>query len=187
MKGYFQFLLTGLVLGLFTEAELKLVAGVNPPAFKIALFAYPVIMTISYAGSKLVDHFISSKWRGDILHYIAAGFFGLMVEWTLLGNGPGSNALQIGMFAMWTTFCFGPRILTRNSPVIEKGRRKFGSAFLITAILLTTFILLTPSPKAKIVITVLGLSGTYLIWSLWLLILGWQSTRSKQFPNIIIQ
>ena len=42
---YFQFLGIGLILGLFTEVQLKLVAGINPPAFIVALFAYPVIVT----------------------------------------------------------------------------------------------------------------------------------------------
>lgn len=178
-----QFLLIGLVLGLFTEVQLKLVAGINPPAFIVALFAYPVIVTVSYAGSRLLDRFVSSTWRGDVLHYAVAGFGGLAIEWVLLGNGPGSNAIQLGMFAMWTTFCFGPRILTRDSPLIKKARGRFWGAFATAAVLLTAVVLLAPSPKAKIVITVLGLSGTYMVWSGWLLILGWRTRQYGQLTN----
>ncbi|QDU11460.1 hypothetical protein [Gimesia aquarii] len=185
MKNYLQFLLTGLILGLFTEVELKLIAGINPSMFITVLFAYRVILTMSYAGSKLLGRFISSQWKGDLLHYSAAGFFGLAIEWILLGNGPGSNSLQLGMFAMWTTFCFGPRILTRDSPAIKKDRRKFWIAFAVAAMLITTVVLLAPHLKAKIVITALALSGTYLIWSIWLLILVWQSNRNIQLATTI--
>ncbi len=178
MKKYLQFLLVGLILGLFTEAELKLVAGIKPSGFIIAVFAYPVIMTLSYAGSRLLDRLVSSTWRADILHYLAAGFGGLAIEWTLLGNGPGSHAIQLGMFAMWTTFCFGPRILTRDFPAMGKSRKIFWAAFSIVAVLLTAIILLTPNPNARVVITVFGLSGTYIIWSIWLLILAWKTRQS---------
>lgn len=175
MKRYLQFVLIGLVLGLFTEVQLKLIAGINPPAFLVAVFVYPVLVTASFAFSRLLDRLISSTWRGDLLHYAGTGLGGLAIEWVLLGNGPGSNAIQLGMFAMWTTFCFGPRILTRRSPVIERGRRRFWSAFAIAAVLLTAIVLLTPNLKARIVIVVLGLSGTYMVWSGWLLTLAWRT------------
>jgi len=177
MKTYWRFLWIGLILGLFTEFELKLVAGINPPAFIIALFAYPILLSLAYAGSRFLDRFVSSTWKGDVLHYIASGLGGLAIEWGLLGNGPGSNAIQLGMFAMWTTFCFGPRVLTRNAAVIDKARRWFWTAFGIAAVLLTVMALLMPSPEAKLVIVVLSLSGTYLIWSIWLLYLAWKSRR----------
>ena len=81
MRRYLRFLAVGLVLGLFTEAQLKLVAGISPPAFLIAL----------------------------------------------------------------------------------------------VAVVLTAAILLTPDPKAGLVIAVIGLSASYGLWSLWLLALGWKS------------
>ena len=115
MTPYLRFLVIGLVLGLFTEFQLKLIARVNTSAFISALFLYPVILTVSHAAHKFIDRRILSQWKGDILHYMAAGIGGLGVEWVLLGYGPGSNAYQLGMFAMWTTFCFGPRVLTRDS------------------------------------------------------------------------
>lgn len=183
MMKYFQFLSVGLILGLFTEVQLKLIAGINPPAFIVALFAYPVIMTLSYATSRLIDRLVSSTWRGDVLQYLAAGFGGLAIEWGLLGNGPGSNAFQLGMFAMWTTFCFGPRILTRNSPMIKQACRQFWGAFTVAAVLLTATVLLAPDPNAKIVISVLGLSGTYVVWSVWLLLLGWRTRQHRRLGD----
>ena len=168
-------MLIGLVLGLFTEVQLKLIARSHPSAFLSALFIYPVILTVSYGLHNFIDRQISSRWKGDILHYMIVGIGGLGIEWGLLGNGPGSNAYQLGMFAMWTTFCFGPRILTRDSPVIQGARRKFWLAFGLAAVLLTGIVLLTHNPEARIVIVVLGLSTTYIAWSAWLLVLAWRS------------
>ncbi len=175
MINYLKFMGIGLVLGLFIEAELKLVAGIKPKGFIVALIAYPILLTLFYAMSRLIDRFISSTWRGDILQYLLVGLIGIAIEWVILGNGLGSNAFQSGMLAMWTTWGFGPRILTRDSPILEKFRKRFWSAFIITALLLVVTVLLTPNPKAKLVISVLALSATYIVWSVWLLIAGWRT------------
>ena len=180
MTRYLRFLLIGLVLGLFTEIELKLIAGIKPSAFIVAVFAYPVIVSLSYMASKFIDRFVSSTWRGDMLHYVVAGLGGLVIEWVLLGNGPGSNAIQLGMFAMWTTFCFGPRVLTRDSRLIDKAGRRFWVAFGTAAVVLTAIVLTAPGPKERVVISVLGLSGTYMVWSGWLLILAWRDRESAR-------
>jgi hypothetical protein len=41
------------------------------------------------------------------------------------------------MFAMWTTFYFGPRILARDRPGIAPARRKLWTAFAVSAAALT--------------------------------------------------
>jgi len=183
MKRYFRFLGTGLVLGLFLEVELKRIAGVNPQGFIVTLFAYPMLVTLFYAWSRMIDKFVISAWRGDILHYVTVGFGGLMLEWIFLGNGPGSNAFQLGMFAMWTTWGFGPRILTRDSLAAGKRHLRFWRAFTIVAIVLTVTILLLPDPKIKLVISIVALTITYMIWSAWLLICGWQDHRLERLSN----
>ena len=179
VKTYWRFLWTGLILGLFTEAELKLIAGVKPSGFVIALFAYPVLISLAYAASRLVDRVVSSTWRADLLHYVGSGLGGLAIEWGLLGNRPGSNAIQLGMFAMWTTFCFGPRVLVRPASAPATSVRRFWTAFAVAAAVLTFCVLLFSHAEAKIVIAVVGLSVTYTVWSVWLLILGWRSRPSR--------
>jgi hypothetical protein len=181
MKAYGKFVVSGLILGLFMEVELKLVAGIQPTTFVITLFAYPVLVSLAFAGSWLLDQTVRSTWRGDVIHYIASGLGGLVIEWTLLGNGPGSNALQWGMFAMWTTFCFGPRVLIRQSEIMGTSVWRFWMAFAVAAVVLTTCILLSSNPQAKFVIAVLGLSISYLIW--WLLRMGWRSRSMGTSPN----
>jgi len=177
MTRYLRFLGSGLILGLFTEVQLKLTAGVKPQGLVVALFAYPVLVTLFYASSRMIDRVVASTWTGDVLQYLGAGLGGLAIEWTLLGNGPASNAFQLGMFAMWTTWGFGPRILTRDAAIGAPVRRRFWYAFASAALLLTVTVLLTPGPKTKLVISVLGLSGTYVIWSVWLLAIGWRARQ----------
>lgn len=177
MLFYLRFLGVGLVLGLFTEIELKLVAGVKPSTFVPALFLYPIIVSISFGVSRFLDRITSSRWKGDVLHYFGSGIAGLAFEWILLGNGPGSNAFQLGMFAMWTTFCFGPRILVREPIVSTALARRFWMTFTITSILLT-IVVVVATGKARVVVAVLGLSAAYIVWSLWLLRLAWVSRNA---------
>ena len=168
MKHYIRFLGVGLVLGLFTEAQLKLIAGVKPQGCIIAVFAYPVIVTVSYFVSRWLDRCRLSTWGADLWHYAATGLAGLCIEWFVLGNGPGGNANQLGMFAMWTTFCFGPRVLTRPAPEAHGMRRAFWIAFIVAGVILTVVALLLPSPQARLVTVVLALIVTYIVWSVWL-------------------
>ncbi len=175
MSTYFRFLFIGLILGLHTEIQFKLIAGIKPAGFIIAVFAYPVIISLSYLASRWIDRLVESSWKGDLIHYFASGVFGLAVEWGLLGNGPGSNAFQLGMFAMWTSFCFGPRVLTRPAACIEKSGRGFWWAFASTGTLLAAIVLSIGNPKARLVVSILGLSGLYIGWSIWLLRLAWQA------------
>jgi len=168
-----------LILGFVTEAEFKLVAGINPSAFVVTLFAYTIIPTLSYCGHRGVNRRLRSVWRGDVLHYAASGLDGLAIEWTLLGNHPGSNTLQLGMFAMWTTFCFGPRMLTREATLLQAARRRFWLAFGAVTVALTSIIALAPSREAKVVLAVLGLSGANMVWSVWLLAMAWRSRRDS--------
>lgn len=180
MKAYLRFLSIGLVLGLFTEFIFRIVATSNPKAFVSAVFFYPLILTFAFAAHKLVNRVVVSQWGGDITHYLLCGICGLGVEWIFLGNGPGSNAFQLGMFAMWTTFCFGPRILTRDDSPIDKSRRKFWKAFGFTAILCFVIIMLIKKPDARFVVAVLGLSVTNIVWSAWLLLMA---RRTSQLPQ----
>lgn len=175
MRSWLRFVAIGLILGLFTEVQLKLVAGVNPPAFLGALFFYPIILTAAYGVHRLIERWFASTWNGDVVHYLASGIGGLAVEWGLLGNGPGSNAFQFGMFAMWTTFCFGPRVLTRDAPLLRSARRWFWLTFAVVALVLTAILLGVRAQNARVVIAVIGLSGTYMLWSAWLLVLAWRS------------
>ena len=179
MRHWLRFVCIGLILGSVTEAEFKLVAGINPSAFIVTLFAYPIILTLSYLGHRGVNRRLRSVWRGDVLHYAASGLGGLVIEWTLLGNPPGSNAFQLGMFAMWTTFCFGPRVLTREAPLLQAARHRFWLAFGAVTAALTAIIALAPSREAKVVLAVLGLSGANVVWSVWLLAMAWRSRRAS--------
>ena len=175
MGTFFRFLGTGLVLGLLTEFEFKIVAGLKPATFLIVLVAYPIFLALAFGFSGLLDRLLPSRWLADLTHYFGCGVAGLAVEWTLLSNGPGSNAFQLGMFAMWTTFCFGPRVLIRKSARIDALRRRFWIAFWVFAVVLTIVLLVIQAPQARIVIAVVALSGSNIVWSAWMLVLARRS------------
>lgn len=181
MARYLHFLLAGMVLGLFTEALFKLAAGIHPEAFPITLVVYPILLTVAYLGGGLVNRFVESTLRADLITYFGAGIIGLAIEWTLLGNGPGSNAIQIGMFAMWTTFCFGPRVLTR--PATRSMRRWFWGAFVGVALVITPLVLILPNPKARVVVAVLAMTASNLIWSAWVGGMAWRTRHETRLTR----
>lgn len=164
-----------MVLGLFTEVELKLVAGIRPQGLIVAVAAYPILVSAAYLGSRLMDRLWRTGWLADLVHYLTVGVVGLAIEWQLLGNGPQSNANQLGMFAMWTTFGFGPRVLTRPSTVARGLHRPFWKAFAAVAVLLTTVAFLIPASDARLVVVVVALVATYVVWSAWLLLMAWRT------------
>lgn len=182
MKRWLHFVGIGLALGLFTEFVLRLVAGVNPPAFGAALLFYPAILTAAYALHRLLSRGPPRRWA-DLAHYFGCGLAGLWVEWNLLGNGPDSNAFQLGMFAMWTTFCFGPRVLTRDAPAARHLRRPFWRAFVVTAVVIVVAVALAPDRQAKLVTAVLTLSGTNIAWSGWLLVTALRDSGTPGAPR----
>lgn len=169
---YFRFLTAGLILGLFTEFLLRIVAGIKPEAFGLAVVFYPVFLTLAFFASRVLDRRIPDAWKADIAHYVLSGLGGLAVEWNLLGNGPGSNAIQIGMWAMWTTFCFGPRVLVRKPALFSGSNRRLWLAFGIVSTILTLSVLVMPARDQKVVVAVLGLTISYVLWSVWLLVMA---------------
>jgi hypothetical protein len=178
MTSWLKYLALGLVLGLFAEAQLKLVAGLKPEGFLPAVLLYPVILTAFFGIQKGIDRIVPSRWAGDLLFYGTAGFGGLAIEWTFLGNGPQSNAFQLGMFAMWTCFVFGPRVLSRESPAALRFRKRFWLSVLLAALALTPAILTAGGPIGKTYVAVYGLSGLYIVWSCWLIFAAWRDRRA---------
>lgn len=178
MKSWLKFVAFGVALGLFAEAELKLVAGLKPEGFLPAVLLYPVILTAFFGIQKGIDRIVPTRWAGDLLFYGVAGFGGLAIEWTFLGNGPESDAVQLGMFAMWTTFVFGPRVLSRENPAKPKFRKRFWIIVLLAALVLTPAILTAGGPIGKIYAAVYGLCGLYIGWSCWLLFTAWRDRRT---------
>ena len=56
-------------------------------------------------------------------------------------------------------------------------------AFGVAAVVLTASVLMVPGPGPRIVVAVLGLSGTYMIWSGWLLILAWRTRQPARIEE----
>ena len=179
MKFLFKFIVIGAILGLFTEFVFKILAKGNYQVFMTAVTMYPFVIALSYALHRFLDRRVKSRQKADFFHYFMVGTGGLMFEWVVIGYGPGSGAFQLGMFAMWTTFCFGPRILTRDSEVVKRSLRWFWGFFGISAAIISFLVAIAKVKGAKIVIAVYGLSAMYIPISIWLLVLAWRSNRNN--------
>lgn len=175
MRRFSRFLFIGLLLGLFTEIQLHLVARINPGALIMAGSSYPVIVSLAHLLSQWLDRLMASRWSADVLHCAACGGAGLAVEGTVLGNGPESPAFQPGMFAMWTVSGFGPHLLTRDSGFLQQAGRQFWAVYAVASLLLTGLVLWGTTHEAKLAVAIWGLSATYIVWSVWLFRLGWRT------------
>jgi hypothetical protein len=147
----------------------------NPQALAAAVFLYPIILSLAWVGQRLIDRWIHRRLTADITCYFASGVTGLAVEWLLLGNSPAGNpnAIQIGMFCMWTTFCFGPRLMVRQDDSTRSLRRRiwmfFGGYFALSTVLG----LLIPAPQTRFVLIILTSVAAYLGMNgllLWLMV-----------------
>lgn len=175
MKNYIRFLAFGYVFALGVEVQYRLFGRFNPQALTAAVLLYPIILSLAWLGGWLIDRRIRRQLTADIICYFACGVTGLAVEWLLLGNSPAANpnAFQIGMFCMWTTFCFGPRLLVRDDDSTRSLRRRiwmlFGGYFALS----TAFGLLIPAPQVRFVLIILTSVATYLAMNgllLWLMV-----------------
>ena len=188
MKNFIKFLAVGYVFALGVEVQYRLLGRFNPKALAAAIFLYPFILSLAWLGGRLIDRMIRRQLTADIFCYFACGVVGLAVEWFFLANSPAANpnASQIGMFCMWTTFCFGPRLLVRGDGSTRSLRRKiwmfFGGYFVVSTVLG----LLIPAPKTRFVVIILtslvaytGMNGLLL----WLMVKQhWVSKAGEATP-----
>jgi hypothetical protein len=175
MKNYIKFVAIGYVFALGVEVQYRLLGKFNPKALAAAIFLYPIILSFAWLGGRLIDRRIHRQLTADIVCYFACGLTGLAVERLLLGNSPAANpnAYQIGMFCMWTTFCFGPRLLIRCDDSTRPLRRRiwmfFGAYFAVSTVLG----LLIAAPQARFVVIILTSVAAYLgmnVLLIWLMV-----------------
>ncbi|MCB9924883.1 MAG: hypothetical protein H6822_22070 [Planctomycetaceae bacterium] len=175
MKKFLRFVATGYVFGIGVEIQYRLMGRFNPQALAAAIFLYPFILSFAWLGQKVIDKCVSRRLVADIACYFACGISGLAIEWILLGNSPSANpnAIQIGMFCMWATFCFGPRLLIRQDDSTRRLRRRVWQFFGAYFALSTVIGLLIPAPQTRFVVIILVSVAAYIginVLLLWLMI-----------------
>lgn len=94
---------------------------------------FPVYLTFVYISSRSLDRFVVRESVRDLVHLLAYGGLGLLLEWTLMGLSPWSNpaanplvmlGFQLGMFAFWATVATAPRaFLDQSGPGRDTRRR----------------------------------------------------------------
>ena len=175
MMNCLRFVAVGYIFALGVEIQYRLLGRFNPQALAAAIFLYPIILSLAWLGERLIDRWIRRQLTADIVCYFACGVTGLAVEWLLLGNSPAANpnAFQIGMFCMWTTFCFGPRLLVRDDDSTRSLRRRIWMFFGGYFVLSTVLGLLIPALQARFVVIILTSVAAYLGMNgllLWLMV-----------------
>lgn len=95
------------------------------------LILFPVFLTVVWSSSRLINGFVRSEPRQDLVHYFVYGGVGLMMEWFLMGLAPWSNPdanpaimfiFQLGMFSFWATVAFAPRVFAKTHDVARRCR-----------------------------------------------------------------
>ena len=178
---FIRFVATGYVFAIGVEIQYRLIGRFNPQALAAAIFLYPFILSFAWLGQKVIDKCVSSQLRADITCYCACGLSGLAVEWTLLGNSPAANpnAIQIGMFCLWTTFCFGPRLLVRKDDSNRRLRKRIWQFFGVYFVLSTVISLLIPAPQTRFVVIILVSVAAYIGMNVLLLWLMFRQHRNE--------
>lgn len=197
MSTYRRFVLTGCTLGLAVEIQYRIFGRFNPGALAAAVVAYPLLVSLSYVGSRWLDRrFVSrpsddgrrwSQRKADMVWYFVCGFAGLAFEWIVLGNSPGANpqAFQSAMFSMWVTFCYGPRVLTRDDekrPALKRAVwRVLGAWFVVSSLCG----MLIPDPKARFVAILLLSFGAYYVMNGLLIWITLSRPKHDSPPKIV--
>jgi hypothetical protein len=97
------------------------------------LVLFPSYLTLVYLFGRSLDRLAPHHPGRDLIHLLASGGLGLLLEWTLMGLSPWSNpaanpllmlGFQLGMFAFWATVATAPRaFLDQSGPGREARRR----------------------------------------------------------------
>jgi len=181
MKNYVRFVAIGYIFAIGVEIQYRLIGRFNPQALVAAIFLYLFILSFAWLGQKVIDKCVSRRLTADIASYVACGLSGLAVEWVLLGNSPAANpnAIQIGMFCMWTTFCFGPRLLIRQDDSTRLLRRRTWQFFGAYFVLSTIIGLLIPAQPTRFVVMILVSVAAYIGMNILLLWLMFRQHRNE--------
>src|SRR5262249_43209618 len=94
---------------------------------------FPLYLAVVYLGGRFLDRLAPSSRARGLIHLLASGGLGLLLEWTLMGLSPWSNpaanpmlmlGFQLGMFAFWATVATAPRAFLDPSGPGRDARRR---------------------------------------------------------------
>lgn len=151
MKQLLIFVLLGLLFAAPGEILNQILARHNIRAFRSTMISYVGLLLIGFfVGKGLSALFTKSKAR--LIYYLLFGFFGLMVEWFLLGNAPVLEPFQIitqpGMFTYWGTMLLAPYLMTE--PDFPALKWSFARFFILFSLLYLGVAFVVPRDKGGI-------------------------------------
>lgn len=151
MKKLLVFIFLGLFFAAPGEVLNQILARHDVRAFRTTMISYAVLLFIGFFMNKSISA-VCCKFRARLVYYLLFGFFGLMVEWFLLGNAPVLEPFQIvtqpGMFTYWGTLLLAPCIVME--PGFGPLKRSLVRFFISFSLLYLLVALLLPRAKGGI-------------------------------------
>ena len=153
------FLLIGLVYVVAPEWINQVLIHHSLQSYATTLVIDAALILLSYVlwlafGKRIVQYFFT------------VGFLGLLFEWFAVGNNPFSSALQVAMFAYWSSFLVFPVLLLDPE---YKSRRSAAIIIICVAILqfIIATLLITSSEPAATAGFVAVVIVTFVVFFLW--------------------
>ena len=134
MRGFISFVAIGSAFATVEEFLTVIVLRHDVPSYLFTLFVlFPSYLTVVYLFGRSLDRLAPHQPARHLIHLLASGGLGLLLEWTLMGLSPWSNpaanpllmlGLQLGMFAFWATVATAPRAFLDHSGPSRDARRQ---------------------------------------------------------------
>lgn len=143
--------------------------------FLASLVIYAALLSGAWVTSKWMGRRIRSRFRLELVYYLAFASLGLMIEWFVIGNSPWRNpsANQPGMLFFWGSVFTFPRILSAKERELRQLQHRLTVALVAQAIGSAVIGVLTPPIYRMFVLVwlvILAYTGlqAFIVWH-WIL------------------
>jgi hypothetical protein len=134
VRRFVSFLAIGSAFATVEEFLTVVVLRHDVPCYLFTLLVlFPTYLTVVYIFGRSLDRLVPDQAARDLVHLLATGGLGLLLEWTLMGLSPWSNpaanpllmlGFQVGMFTFWATVATAPRAFFDQSGPGRDARRR---------------------------------------------------------------
>jgi hypothetical protein len=120
VRRFISFVALGSAFATVEEFLTVVVLRHDVPSYLFTLLVlFPSYLTVVYLLGRSLDRLAPHHPARHLIHLLACGGLGLLLEWTLMGLSPWSDpaanpllmfSFQVGMFAFWATVATAPRV-----------------------------------------------------------------------------
>lgn len=178
MKRFLTFLAVGSFFATVEEFLTVVVLRHDLASYAFTLLIlFPVFLSIVWWSSRLIGRVVPRQPAQELVHFLAYGALGLLIEWFLIGlapwRDPNANpglmlVFQLGMFSFWATVAFAPRLFTNAGELSRRTRSAVLKFYVPYFIFVYAVSLLAPEPVKFVTVIALIIFG-YLFLNLFYL------------------